>query len=87
MHISELFHGMYEISKAVAGPLASQERAFEKELTKTEEKVKKVVKKHGENSEQAIKAIATRNLAKLGLDMRKYRRKKAKDANRELSNA
>lgn len=44
-HSSELFHGQYEIIKAVSAPLASQERAAEKALNEAEEKINKINKK------------------------------------------
>ena len=40
-HIPELFHAQYEISKATAAPLASQEREFEKAVVEAEVKLNK----------------------------------------------
>jgi hypothetical protein len=83
-HIPEIFHAQYEISKATAGALASQEREFETLLSDAEEKAQKAIKKHGEESTKAQDAIATRNLRKLGLKCRQERCKKVRAAKKEL---
>ncbi len=84
VHIPELFHAQFEISKATSGPLAAQEREFEKALKESEEKLTKAIFKHGENSEQTKKARETRNLREHGYKMRKERRQKVQEAKKKL---
>lgn len=83
-HIPELFHAQHELTKATSAPLAGQEREFEKKLAKAEEKYSKVIKKHGEHSEKTSQATAARNLSRHGLEIRKERRKKVREAKKEL---
>jgi len=83
-HIPEIFHAQYEISKATAGALASQQREFEKLADEAEEKVKKALSRDGENSERTKEAIKMRNLRKLGLEHRQERCKKVRHAKKEL---
>lgn len=83
-HIPELFHAQYEISKATAAALSSQERAFAKNLNESEEKLKKVVTKYGEDSAQAEKAKGIRNLCQLAAESTKERSNKVKVAKKEL---
>lgn len=45
VHIPELFHSQYDISKATSAPLASQARAVEKALHEAEERAKKLFQK------------------------------------------
>lgn len=61
-HIPVLFHCQYEISKATAAPLSSQER-----------ELKKATLKKGGNSKKAEKALEIYNLKKYGLEERKER--------------
>jgi hypothetical protein len=81
-HSPDLFHGQYELSKATAGPLASQERSFEKALEEADAKMKKAIKKHGDSSEQARHASGMRNLRKHGLEERQRRTEKVRAAKR-----
>ena len=83
-HIPELFHSQYEISKATAAPLASQEREFEKAVVEADEKLKKTILKEGVDSEKAQEALKICNLRKLGLEKRKERNQKVKAAKKEL---
>jgi len=83
-HSPDLFHGQYELSKATAGPLASQERSFEKAVGEADLKMKKAIKKHGEGSEEAKQATGTYNLRKHGLEQRQKRTEKVKEAKRAL---
>ncbi len=83
-HIPELFHSQYEISKATAAPLASQEREFENAVVDAEEKLKKAVSKEGINSEKSQEALKICNLRKWGLEKRKERNQKVKAAKKEL---
>jgi hypothetical protein len=83
-HIPELFHGLYEISKATSGGLAAQEREFEKKLGKAEEKLAKAIEKHGENSKESKEEQEIRNLRRLGYEEKKERYKKVKTAKQEL---
>jgi hypothetical protein len=84
-HIPELFHALFEISKATAAPLAAQEREFENTLAEAEEKLKKIEERHGEASEKAYEARILRNCREIGLRERKERRQKVQTAKRELS--
>lgn len=84
IHIPEIFHAQYEISKATAGALASQEREFEKLANQAEEKVRKAIQKGGEDSEKAQEAIKLCKLRKLGLKHRQERCQKVKNAKKEL---
>ena len=86
-HIPELFHAQYEISKATAGPLAAQEREFEKALAEDEEKVKKSIAKYGENAPKTQRAIGMRNLSKHGFEVRSKRRHAVRAAKKELGRA
>ncbi|MEK7790512.1 MAG: DUF6399 domain-containing protein [Deltaproteobacteria bacterium] len=79
-HSPDLFHGQYELSKATAGPLASQERSFEKSLGEADAKMKKAIKKYGESSEEARHASGIYNLRKHGLEERQKRTEKVKAA-------
>ncbi len=69
-HSPDLFHGQYELSKATVGPLASQEKSFEKSLEEADTKMKKAIKKHGEASEEARRASGMYTLRKDGLEER-----------------
>jgi hypothetical protein len=79
-HSPDLFHGQYELSKATAGPLASQERSFEKSLEEADAKMKKAIKKHGESSEEARRVSGIYSLRKHGLEERQKRTEKVKSA-------
>lgn len=81
-HSPDLFHGQYELSKATAGPLASQERSFEKSLEEADAKMKKAIKKHGESSEEFRQASGVYNLRKHGLEERQKRTEKVRAAKR-----
>jgi hypothetical protein len=83
-HSPDLFHAQYELSKATAAPLASQEREFQKKHDEAEAKLEKVVKKHGLESKQAENARSISRLRKLGLEARQDRRKKIRNAKKEL---
>jgi Family of unknown function (DUF6399) len=83
-HIPELFHSQYELSKATAAPLASQEREFENAVVEAEEKLKKVVSKEGSDSERAREALKVCNLRKLGLEKRRERSQKVREAKKKL---
>jgi len=83
-HIPELFHAQHEISKATAAPLTAQEREFEKDLMKAEDKLKKTEEKHGQASEKAHEARISRNYKAIGLEKRKERKHRVQTAKREL---
>ncbi len=92
-HSSELFHGQHEICKAVSAPLASQERAAEKALNEAEEKINKINKKprklkkeEAKKRKQELKeAIDARDKRRIEFEIRSKRRKKAKNAMKEMS--
>jgi hypothetical protein len=77
-HSPDLFHGQYELSKAVSGALAIQKRSFEKELKESEEKVQKAVARYGKESEKAQPTIGMRNLRQFGLEERAKRQETAR---------
>jgi len=79
-HIPELFHAQHELTKATSAPLSAQEGEFERNLAKSEEKLKKVLEKHGEQSENASKTAVTRNLSQYGYDVRRKRCKTVREA-------
>jgi Family of unknown function (DUF6399) len=79
-HSSDLFHGQYELSKAISGALATQKRSFEKELKEAEERVQKTVARYGKDSEKAKGAIGMRNLRQHGLEERTKRQERARTA-------
>lgn len=83
-HSPDLFHGQYELSKATAAPLSSQERAFEKALGEADAEVKKAIKKHGEASEEARIAIGKHSLRKHGLEERRRRKERVKESKKTL---
>jgi hypothetical protein len=83
-HVAELFHAQHELTKATSAPLSAQEREFEKSLSEAEEKLKKKIERYGADSNEAQGARATRNLKHHGLEMRKERRQKVREAKKEL---
>ena len=83
-HSPDLFHGQYELAKATAAPLASQERAFEKAVNEADARVKKAIKKHGQSSVEAEKAIAEHKLRIFGLEERKKRKERVQEAKKTL---
>lgn len=83
-HSPDLFHSQYELAKATAAPLSSQERAFEKAVNKADNEVKRAIKKHGDNAEEVKNAIGKRNLRMLGLEERKARKETVRKAKKAL---
>lgn len=91
-HISELFHGQHEISKATSAPLASQEKASEKVLYEVEEKAQRLIQKprrigKKERKKQALEIEETLNLreaARIEFEQRSKRREEVKAATREM---
>ena len=92
MHSPDTFHGLYEISKATAGALSSQERAAEKSLNEAEERYKKAMNKRNKiRIEEKKKQIQEREEAKREQDVlqekhkeKKKRREKTQEAKRSL---
>lgn len=83
-HSPDLFHGQYELAKATAAPLTSQEKAFEKAVDEADAKVKKMIKKHGQSSEEAQKAISEHKLRIFGLEERKQRKERVQKAKKAI---
>lgn len=91
-HSPDLFHGLYEISKATAGALSSQERAAEKSFNEAEEHYKKTMGKPNKiGIEEKKKQIQDREEAKRTRDVlqtkyeeKKKRREKTQEAKRAL---
>jgi hypothetical protein len=83
-HSPDIFHSQQEITKATSAPLASQEKAFKTALDDAEKKLNKVVRKHGENSQESEKACAEHNLRKMGYEERKERCSQVRAAKKEL---
>lgn len=77
-HSPDLFHGQYELSKAISGALAIQKRSFEKDLKEAEKKVQKAIERHGQDSEKAREARGKRNLRQHGLEERTKRQEAAR---------
>lgn len=84
VHSPDIFHGQQEITKATSAPLSSQEESFKTALDDAEEKLQKVVKKHGENSQKSQQAQGICNLRRIGYEARKERRSKVRAAKKEL---
>jgi hypothetical protein len=91
-HISELFHAQYEISKATSTALSSQERAAERVLNDSEDKLQKLKDKPRrlkmeERNEQLIELEEAENLRdslKPEYEQRVKRREKVSAARREM---
>jgi transposase len=92
-HISELFHAQYEISKATAAPLASQERYSEQALNEMEEKFKKANERprrldREERQKQLLEVEKTRcarDKLKVEFEEKAKRREEVKASVREMS--
>jgi hypothetical protein len=85
-HSPDLFHGQYELSKAVSGALATQKRSFDKELKEAEERVQKTVARYGAGSEKAKQAIGVHNLRQYGLEERSKRLEASRTAIKAIGN-
>jgi uncharacterized protein with PIN domain len=91
-HSPDLFHGQYEISKAVAGALVSQERSAEKALKKAEEDLTKMtnnlirigIEEKAKQKEQLKEANKEKETLKAEYEAKKTRREKTQDAKRRL---
>lgn len=83
-HSSDLFHIQQELSRATSFPLKSQEKEFEKASAMAEEKLKKTIVRHGEDSVQAREAKGMYNLRQMGLADRAKRRQDVREAKRSL---
>lgn len=92
VHIPELFHAQYEISKATSAALASQERNAEKALNEAEEKLKRIQAKpqelekdkHRIRQQEIKKAYKERDIQKVEFEKKKKRREAVKNAVREM---
>jgi hypothetical protein len=92
IHIPELFHAQYEISKATSAALNSQERSAEKAFNDVEERVKRVKEKskklgkEGYQKQQQYieRANYERDRLKVEFEKRKKRREIVKSAVREM---
>lgn len=74
-HSPDLFHIQQELSRATSFALKSQEKEFEKFSAQAEEKLKKAVARHGEDSAQAQEAKGMCDLRRMGLADRTKRRR------------
>jgi hypothetical protein len=83
-HSPDLFHIQQELSRATSFALKSQEKEFEKASEIAEEKLKKAIARHGENSVQAQEAKGMYNLKQKGLTDRTKRRQDVREAKRSL---
>jgi len=83
-HSPDLFHAQYELAKATAAPLASQERAAQKAVDKAGDKANKAIKKYGGTSEEANRAIRSYSFQIHALEERRQRKEKVRDAKKEL---
>ena len=91
IHSPDLFHGQYEISKATAGSLSSQERAAETALKKADEVLIKLLETPSSSEKKAEeKQDALLDNAKKRMELvadyaeKKDRREKVKAANRKI---
>jgi hypothetical protein len=83
-HIPDLFHAIYEVSKATSAPLAAHERGLEKGVVDAQEKLNKAIIKYGKESLKTEEAEGVCNLKKLGLKWSKERREQVRAAKKEL---
>lgn len=83
-HTPELFHAQQELTRATSAAMAKQEKEFEKGLNGAEEKLQKKIKQRGPDSQQAKEALGERNLRQHGLESRQERRKRTKEAIKNL---
>jgi len=83
-HTPELFHAQYDLTKATSSTLAAQEKEMQREVIKAEETLQRKIKRYGQDSQQAQKATVQRNLVRYSLELRKDRRKKAREAIKEF---
>ena len=91
-HSPDLFHGLYEISKATAGALSSQERAAEKDFKEAEEDYKKAMGKPNkigieekkQQTQDREEAKRARNILQTKYEEKKKRREKTQEAKRAL---
>lgn len=92
VHIPELFHAQYEISKATSAALASQEKNAEKALNEAEEVVKRIEasprwieKEKRKKQQQEIEKVRyARDIRKVEFEKKKKHREAAKTAIREM---
>jgi hypothetical protein len=92
VHIPELFHAQYEISKATSAALASQERNAERALDEAENVVKRTEAKprwlekgkYEEQQHEIKKVRHTRDIRKVEFEKKKNRREAVKNAVREM---
>ena len=92
VHIPELFHAQYEISKATSAPLASQERRAEKTLNEAEETIKGIKarprrlekEEYKKQQREAEEATQIRDNLKVEFEKKKKRREGVKEAVREM---
>lgn len=91
-HSPDIFHGQYELSKATAGALNSQERAAEKAFNEAEEDIRKLAnkprrlaleEKKKQQEEQEI-AVRRRDILKARYEERKKRREQTQEAKKAL---
>jgi len=83
-HSPDLFNVQQELTRAIAAPLNAQEREFESLAEKAKQRLERSVKKHGEGSSMTIEAERTHRCRNVGLDFRKKRRQKVKEAIKQI---
>jgi hypothetical protein len=91
-HSPDVFHGLYEISKATGGALSSQERAAEQDLKKAEEDLQKHMAKpqritaedKANQKQKQIDLECTRDFFKERYEEKRKRREEVQEAKKEL---
>lgn len=86
-HSPDLFHAQQELTKGVAGPVATQERGAAQQLDKAEKQVKEATKKWGPNSKRAKKAAGKVQLLRSNLERKKPINQAVKAAMKEIRKA
>lgn len=83
-HSPDLFHVQQELSRATAAPLSAQEREFELLAEKAKQQLEKASGKYGEGSSKTTEAERNYKLRSVGLDFRKKRRQRVREAIRQI---
>lgn len=83
-HSPDLFHVQQELTRATAAPLHAQEKEFESLAEKAKQQLERSIKKYGEGSSMTIEAARTHRCRNAGLELRKKRRHKVKEAIKQI---
>lgn len=83
-HSPDLFHVQQELTRATAAPLSAQEKEFELLAEKAKQQLDRTIQKHGEGSSNAIEVEYNHRCRNAGLEFRKKRRQKVKEAIKQI---